>query len=313
MRRHVLAGLAAGLLIPYIGTLAWTGTIHGEERRQELASQSEGKRRIFLDRGDSRSYMDVEDYLPGALARQIPADYEMEALRAQAVIARTYIYRQMGQAGEIAESALDMDYLEAGQMKAMWGSEEFPDIYERLQEAARSTAGLVMTWEGEYIEPMFCRACAGQTRAGDEAHPYLAPVKCPDDQKAEGYIQMETFGAGDFAQAFNGISGEEGEAQVKKEQIPDTIQIISRDEAGYVTEVQAGGRSVSGEELQYALGLQSACFSLEPYGDGVRAVARGIGHGYGLSQTAANQKAKEGFTAEEILEYFYKNIELTAE
>lgn len=313
MRRHVAAGLAAGLLIPYIGTLAWTGTIHGEELRQQLQSQAEGRRRILLDREGGRSYIDVEDYLPGALARQIPADYEMEALRAQAVIARTYIYRQMGQAGEIAESALDMDYLEAGQMKAMWGSEQFPEIYERLKEAAGSTAGLVMTWNGEYIEPMFCRACAGQTRDGDQAHPYLVSVKCPDDLKAEGYIQMETFGAGDFAQAVNGISGEEGEPEIKKEQIPGTIQVISRDGSGYVTEVQAGGRSFSGEELQYALGLQSACFTLEPYGDGVRAVARGIGHGYGLSQTAANQKAKEGFTAEEILGYFYKNIELIAE
>ncbi len=313
MRRHIIAGLAAGLLIPYIGTLAWTGTIHGEELRQEQQSQAEGKRRILLDREGSQSYMDVEEYLPGVLARQIPADYQMEALRAQAVIARTYIYRQMGQAGEIAESALDLDYLESDQMKAMWGSEQFPDIYERLREAVRSTAGLVMTWNGEYIEPMFCRACAGQTRAGDQAHPYLSPVKCPDDLEAEGYLQMETFGAGDFAEAVNGISGEEGEPQVKKEQIPDTIQIISRDESGYVTEVQAGGRSFSGEEIQYALGLQSACFTLEPYGDGVRAVARGIGHGYGLSQTAANRKAEEGFTAEDILGYFYKNIELTAE
>ncbi len=109
------------LMVPYVGTLAWTGTIRGEELRYEQQKEISGRRRILLDRTSGSYYMDMEEYLPGVIARQIPVEYEPEALKAQAIIARTYICRQMegtGDGEEIAESALDMDYLEADQLKS---------------------------------------------------------------------------------------------------------------------------------------------------------------------------------------------------
>lgn len=96
MNRRIIVGVLTGLMVPYLTTLAWTGTIHGEELRHEQQAGAVEKRRILLDRGGTGYYMDVEEYLPGVLARQMPADYEIEALRAQAVVARTYIYKQMG-------------------------------------------------------------------------------------------------------------------------------------------------------------------------------------------------------------------------
>ena len=96
-------------------------------------------------------------------------------------------------------------------------------------------------------------------------------------------------------------------------QIPDTIQIVSRDTAGYVDQIQIGNAGFSGEEVQYALGLQSACFTMESYEDQIRAVSKGIGHGYGMSQESANEKAKAGWKAEDILSYFYKNITYISE
>ena len=97
------------------------------------------------------------------------------------------------------------------------------------------------------------------------------------------------------------------------EQIPESIQIVEREEGGYVRQISIGGRLLSGEAVRYGLGLNSCAFELEGQGDGVGARVRGSGHGYGLSQTEANRKAKEGWTAEEILKHFYKNIELVAE
>lgn len=134
MNRRIIVGVLAGLMVPYLTTLAWTGTIHGEELRHEQQAGAVGKRRILLDRGGTGYYMDVEEYLPGVLARQMPADYEIEALRAQAVVARTYIYKQMGgspgdgSVQEVPESALDLDCMETAQMKALWGSAQFPAI-----------------------------------------------------------------------------------------------------------------------------------------------------------------------------------------
>lgn len=320
MNKKPFYAIISALVIPYIITLSWTGTIHGEELRHEQQSEATGRRRILLDRNQSGYYMDVEDYLPGVLARQMPADYEPEALRAQAIAARTYIYKQMGPltpeepSKEIPESALDMDYLETAQMKAMWGTAQFPAIYEKLESAVRSTAGMVMTNDGQYIDAMFCRASAGRTRAGDYNHPYLQPVDCASDVQADGFLQLSTWTPEEFARKINEIpSPDNNSRQISADQVPSTIQIISRDDSGYVTQVQLGGYTYTGEEIQYALGLQSSCFVMEPYDGNVRATVKGVGHGFGMSQAAANERAKEGWKAEDILSYFYKNIELISE
>lgn len=317
MNKRVIWAVITGLLVPYVGTLAWTGTIRGEELRYNQQRELSGRFRILLDRSNGSYYMDMEEYLPGVIARQMPVEYEPEALKAQAIIARTYICRQMeasGGDGEIRESELDMDYVESEQLKSLWGSNRFPEYYKKLEDAVNATAGVVMTYENKCIDPMFCRATAGMTRQGDLGHPYLEPVDCPGDVEAEGFMQIAAFTKGDFVSAVNGIpEGDTGTRKVDSSQIPDTIQIVSRDGSGYVDQIQIGTAGYTGEEIQYALGLQSACFTLEPYEDGIRAVVKGIGHGYGMSQTAANEKAGAGWKAEDILGYFYKNITFISE
>ena len=199
-------------------------------------------------------------------------------------------------------------------LKKLWGSSRFPEYYKKLEDAVKATSGIVMTYEGKCIDPMYCRATAGMTRQGDFTHPYLQTVDCPGDVEAEGYMQMLSFSRESFVSDINSIpAGESGSRTIEASQVPDTIQIVSRDDAGYVDTVQIGSAGYTGEEVQYALGLASSCFVLEPYEDGIRAVVKGIGHGYGLSQATANEKAKEGWKAEDILGYFYKNIAFISE
>ena len=93
MNKRIIWAALTGLMVPYVGTLAWTGTIRGEELRYEQQKEISGRRRILLDRTSGSYYMDMEEYLPGVIARQIPVEYEPEALKAQAIIARTYICR----------------------------------------------------------------------------------------------------------------------------------------------------------------------------------------------------------------------------
>ena len=300
--------------------MAWAGTEGAQEPQWQEQPKEDSKYRIFLDRGQEGVWLDLEEYLPGVLAVEIPAQYEPEALKAQAVIARTYIRKQMKETKEgileIQESALDMDYPQLDQLRQKWGTEEFPALYEKLEIAVKDTKGMVMTYEGDYIDPMFCRTSAGMTRRGDENHPYLEPVECPGDPQAPGFTQILAWDAREFAQLVNQIPPGAGEAEtaaILPEQIPESIQIVEREEGGYVRQISIGGRLLSGEAVRYGLGLNSCAFELEGQGDGVGARVRGSGHGYGLSQTEANRKAKEGWTAEEILKHFYKNIELVAE
>ncbi len=305
MKKKIGTAILISFLFPYIITLAVSGTAAAGQHREP----GQSGRRIYLDRGEG-GYVDLEDYLPGVIARQIPADYEPEVLKAQAILARTYIRKQMGDETEIAESALDLDFLEEEQLKALWGTDRFVEYYKKMESAAKETTGTVVTWNGELIDPLFCRASAGKTRPGDTYHPYLTSVDSGRDVEADGYLQVVTWSKEEFAGLLSAIP--EGES-VTADMVPGCVQVVSRDHAGYVEEIQIGSMVYGGDKVQYALGLQSPDFSIEEYEGGVRAISSGIGHGYGLSQYGGNVKAKEGWTAQDILEYYYKNIVLISE
>lgn len=317
MDRRILWAVFTGLFVPYAGTMMWTGNVHGEELSCGYECQTSDQHLVLLDRGETVSSVPAEEYLPGVLALQVPDAYEMEALKAQAVIVRTYLYRQMEASGggqSIAESALNLDCASADALKQKWGNGAFEENYRKLEEAVRQTKGLVMTFNGALIDPLFCRTSAGSTREGDEMHPYLKPADCPEDKKAPDFMQFFVFSKEAAAEALSSIPGENGETRnLRPEAFPDGVQIISRDDAGYVTQIQVDGVLFTGEEVRAALHLPSSCFFLEPSGENIRVITKGTGHGYGLSQTQAQKQAMEGWSAEEILGYFYKNIELVSE
>ena len=304
-----------GLLVPYLTALAFSG---GEGTQVLASTKANGSGEILVTREDTSYCVSVDEYLPGVLARQIPADYEPQTLRAQAIVARTYIYQQIeamqlsGQLsdGKIPEEALDLDYLEEDQLKKLWGNQGFPTLYEKLETAVRSTSRMTLTFEGAYIDALFCRATAGKSRDGGADLPYLRSVECPDDAAAEAFSTSSSWKEEEFYQAIAAI---DGERTVAPNGICDSVQIIARDAAGYVERVQIGGVEFTGEEVQNALGLSSSNYALERTVDGMQARAKGSGHGYGLSQWQANAMAKEGKTAEEILDYFYTNVELVTE
>ncbi|MCI9147232.1 MAG: SpoIID/LytB domain-containing protein [Hungatella sp.] len=302
---------AAAVLFPYVYTLAATGEINGISGSQGIAGDRQGgqewARRVYLE---EKGFVDGEEYLVGVVARQMPADFELEALKAQAVAARTFLYRQMGDREEIKESELNLEGMGETQMEQMWGSPRFLEYYEKVRKAVDETRGQVMVFEGQLVEPLFHRASTGRTREGDEAHPYLASAESGEDMEMDGYLTVVTWTAEQFAETVRQMP--EGE-NVRAQQIPDTIQLIAKDSAGYVTQIQIGSHTFDGEAVRMALGLPSAAYTLEEYEGGVRAVCRGQGHGYGLSQYGAHMKAAGGMKAEEILGYYYKNIEIISQ
>lgn len=306
MKKKIAMMFVTALLIPYVTTLAWTGTIKGEEVKK---SEPSGKR-IILDRGSTQSVMDAEEYLVGILAKQISPEYEDETLKAQSIIARTYLWKQLGEEKQIQESALDLDYLEANQMEKVWGREKGIEYYKKLEKAVTATNGITIKYENVYIDPLFHRVSAGKTRAGDEIHPYLKSVVCARDIEAESYLSMFTWTPDEFSRMISQIP--DG-APVGADQVPESIQLIEKDEAGYVTKIQIGTKVYTGEEVQYALGLPSACFTFEEYEGNIRGICKGIGHGYGFDQFAADLKAKDGWTAKELLEYFYDGVVVAEE
>ena len=288
------------------------GGITGEDaNRVEVKGSGQVKpRKILVERKGVRTYIDLEDYLPGLMVCQIDTNYEMEALKCQAVIARTYIHRLMDSRTEIYEEELDMDYLGEGEGYVGENREKLLGKLERCREAAEATKGVVMQYEGRCILPLFHGMSAGRTRAGETDFPYLQSVESAGDTKRTDYMETMEWSRSTFSAIISQITGA---TPVTEEELPGQIQTVKKDDAGYMVKMKIGAGSYSGDELQNALGLPSPCFSLEGEGDIIRARIRGRGHGYGLSQAGADDMAKSGWGYEDILNHYYKNISLIFE
>ena len=300
-------------------------------------------RRVILERYGVRTYLSVEDYLPGVMVCQTGPEMGMEALKCQAVIARTYIYRQMGEREEIQEEELDLDYLgdytaQAGKTLTVHQKEELAKRLEQCKQAADATAGTVMKYEGRYILPLFHERSAGRTRTGEADYPYLQSVESKWDvvgndgnktsQEQQG-SELETrtgagaakevaagvsevsFSLSEFAQRIKNLSDA---PSLDPDRISSEIQIVKRDDAGYVLQIKIGPRTYTGDDVQYALDLPSSCFTIDTRTSGtITVTVKGRGHGYGLSQNGAQAMAEEGWSYSDILNYYYKNISLMTE
>lgn len=277
------------LLLPYVCTV-FAGGAGGIDSGQEASAAS----------SDSAIKEDTA-YLIGAVAASMPLSYGEEALKAQCVILRTCYYLDKKQ------SSLDLEELQEA-----WGA-GFQENYLLLQNVVDSTRGQVIKYQGEMVAAPYHAVSAGETRNGREVmqgeQGYLCSVPCRMDVEAEGYLQIISLPPQELAGRLDadGIAADGETAEV----LLGKMKVLERDSAGYVTVIQAGEEKITGEEFRSRVGLASACFTLEEFDGMVRIVSKGLGHGLGMSQYGAYQMAEEGHGYLDILQYFYKDIEVT--
>ena len=273
-------------------------------------------------------FMLLMEPLIGALAAVIPAEYEPEALKAQAVILRSSCVAGghleetvlengiTGAAQEsisqnsvsafeprIIDSNSGFSYLDKAQRKRLWG-EQADVLEERCREAVRASSGYVLEWQGAAVSAPFFRLSAGRTRSGTELFgqesDWCKSIACPVDEAAEDFLQEKSM----KTERFFGMLEAEG-VSVEKD-APKLV--LTRDSAGYVLNVRAGRSSIEGERFRQLFELPSSCFFLEEQGGKMVITTKGIGHGIGLDQYYANALAKQGASAEEILELFFPGL-----
>ncbi|MCD8218457.1 MAG: SpoIID/LytB domain-containing protein [Clostridiales bacterium] len=244
----------------------------------------------------------LEEQVVSVLAAEIPADYDLECLKAQAVIVRTNLSCE----GEDAEEGWD----EAA-MREAWG-EAYEKNLDKMQTAVSESEGLVLTYEGELIPAAYHRASNEKTRnaaevPGQEAYTWLQSVPSREDILAEGFLYVGYMEKEEFAAALAGLFPDE---EWSAEGLPGTLRIAERDSADYVTQVQYGETTVNGEAVRSALGLQSSCFYFSELEGKIRIVTKGIGHGLGFSQYGAERKAEQGAVYTELLSYYYQGVKI---
>ena len=253
--------------------------------------------------------MDMQDYLTGVLAAEMPASFEPEALKAQAVAARSYALCQ-ARSGKHGTAQVCTDYrccqawLDDAALRASWGA-GYAENLARIREAVEATDGEVLTYEGQPALALFHSSSAGATEDCGQvwgARPYLVSVESPETARdVPNYISFVQCTALDFRDTILSACPEAdltGEASA-------WVGRITRDESGRVAEAEIGGAVLSGARLRELFALRSTAFELEALDGAFRFTVTGFGHGVGMSQYGAQVMARAGSDYREILAHYY--------
>ncbi|MEW9110800.1 MAG: stage II sporulation protein D [Cytobacillus gottheilii] len=254
----------------------------------------------------------MEDYLVGVVSAEMPAEFEDEALKAQALTARTYIVQHLmkdqdlnipGDA-QVYDTVDHQVYKNKEELKKQW-KEEYDSNIKKVTEAVRATAGQILTYEGNPIQAQFFSTSNGFTENSESvwtnAIPYLKSVESPWDQKSPEFTDQLVIAVPDF-EAKLGVSLPEG---------PAIGSVTERTAGKRVSKVNINGKELKGVDIREKLGLRSTDFTWERKGDNVVIQTKGYGHGVGMSQYGANGMAAEGKTYKEIVNHYYKGVEIS--
>lgn len=259
--------------------------------------------------------MDLGTYLTGVVRAEMPASFEPEALKAQAVAARTYTLYKLrtggnhgGAADVCTDSACCQAYISEERARSNWGGDA--DANEAKVEAAvKGTDGQTVLYGGVPILAVFHSSSAGRTRAAGEVWqsdlPYLQAVDSPEPgERIPNYYSRVEFPAEELKARLQSAFPEADLSGGMEGWLRDA----DADGAGSVATVSVGGVRVKGARVRSALGLRSACFTWEVQGGSMVFFVTGYGHGVGLSQYGANQMAAEGADYREILTHYYTGV-----
>ena len=260
--------------------------------------------------------IDFEEYVCNVVASEMPTSFELEALKAQAVAARTYAMAKIIKFQEVEEKEHPTAplcntthcqvYKTKKQLIEAHGEAWEKEGYKRVKEACRDTAGEMLYYEGQLVtQPLFFSSSGGQTENSEDVftgeYPYLVSVSSPYEEGASHSNEEKEFGFDEIEQKLNDAFTERTTGNLHK----NNIKIISRTAGGRVDKIQIGQSTYKGTEIRSALGLGSTLFTIAFEDNKVTFTTNGYGHGVGMSQYGANGMAKEGKTYVEILTHYY--------
>lgn len=270
---------------------------------------------VLLD--GARCTLPLDEYLWGVVAAEMPAAFQEEALKAQAIAARTYTLYRMASGTDSHEEALCDDpdccqaWLSREERMAAWPEENAETYAEKIAAAIADTDGVYLTYAGEPLLAVFHASSGGYTRSALEVWgqelPYLVSVASPeDDSGVPNYYSVVTVEASAFQEA---VLAEYPDADLSGDPA-DWFGEAAYDEAGLPVSLEVGGVSIATAKLRAMFGLRSPTLTAEGTEEAVTFYVTGYGHGVGMSQYGANALAKEGRTAEEIVLWYYTGAEL---
>lgn len=318
MRRkwqEILLALVLGLVFPAVlfsfkyreSAQAQDQTAQTTQESLAVTQPSEFQLKVLTDDG-SVEEMEMNDYLVCVVLREMPAEFETEALKAQAVVARTYALRRYRTGGKHDNASVCTD---SSCCQGFCTREEFlnsggsKELLEKVEQAVTATTDLVLMYKGELIEATYFSCSGGMTEDakavwGSEI-PYLQSVESPGEEEAARYVDTVSFSASEFEKMLGTeLSGSPA----------GWVESIIYTEGGGVDTMRLCGKDFKGTTLRQLLGLRSTAFILTAVGDTVTITTKGFGHRVGMSQYGADAMAVKGSSYGEILAHYYQDVEL---
>ncbi|MFK7694786.1 stage II sporulation protein D [Paenibacillus sp. HJGM_3] len=260
----------------------------------------------------------LEVYVRNVVASEMPADFELEALKAQALAARTYIvkrllehdYSEVPVAGAlVTDTVAHQAYKSEDELRRTWGEADYPAKIAKLNRAVNETSNQVILYKGEPILAAFFSTSNGYTENSEDYWttyiPYLRSVPSPWDQQLSPKFEqtvslkaqdvMKTLGLPAAVPATTGNAG---------------MRVMATSAGHRIKKLQIGGKSFTGREVREKLGLASSQFLWKVKGTDIEITTFGYGHGVGMSQWGANGMAKAGYDAAAIVKHYYQGVEL---
>ena len=275
------------------------------------APSTTGFEKIKVLKGENIIELDIKDYIFGVVAAEMPALYEAEALKAQAVAAYTFAcYRMNGNQNAEYNITADAEtaqcFITREEAAVRWG-EKTAEYSNKLDSCIAAVQGQMLTYDGAPIFAAYHAISSGSTNAcvdvwGSDL-PYLKSVDSIGDRLADGYLSEVTLTSEELANKLSSIATADGSPS-------EYFKDLSATKNGYVKSVNFCGKQTSGSEICKLLGLRSSNFTVN-YSDGNFTFSvKGYGHGVGMSQTGADYMAKQGSSYEEILLHYYNGATL---
>lgn len=260
----------------------------------------------------------LDEYLCNVVSAEMPVDYDIEALKAQAIVARTYtIYKIIHNSGKhngadiCDSSSCCQAWISKEGRFERWDEDKREENWNKISTAVNETIGKIITYDGEPINAFFHSNSGGTTEIplnvwGGSGYPYLQVVETSGEDEYSQYSSEIILSKTELVEK---LKEEYSDIEINFES-EDDIKILEYTESGRVRTIQFGNKNLSGVETRTILGLRSANFEITKDGENIKFSVIGYGHGVGMSQTGADALAKQGHKCEDIIKHFYIGVEI---
>lgn len=296
------------LAVPYTITMAMTGIVG--DNTQVVPYDG---RIILLNDEKVTQNVDYSEYLVGYVARNLISfdetvfDYP-EFIKLNCILANTVLTTEFPDQSVISDDFLEEHYISNTDLETLWG-DQYASRMELIKNAISETYNQVIYYENEPIKPYYHFVSNGMTRTyEDGSFPYLKMADTNKDLEEKGFLSVISYTMQDFSSMIENNIPNSG--LQKSDSLKDHIQIVNRDSSGYVTRIRIGNVLMSGDDFMNLFQLNSPSFTITFQDEQLKIITKGTGHGYGISLSYALRLAKQEKSCEEIISYFYENVEI---